>query len=201
MALLTRQNFELLCTVLAERLEGLDFTTQMLPAAAGLDPALANTSQPSGGPHLEAVLDEQPISAWDSIIDIGCGKGSAMRTMLSHPFARVDGIEMSRRLAGIARRNFALLGQSRATVYSINAEQFSGYDRYSFFYFYNPFPKNVMTAVMGRICDSLRRAPRRAILIYDNPVCHDEIIRGGLFRKKSEYPDAWGNRIFVYTDR
>jgi cyclopropane fatty-acyl-phospholipid synthase-like methyltransferase len=50
-------------------------------------------------------LNDLNITANDSIIDIGCGKGSAMLSMLGFPFARVDGVELSQQIGSIAIRN------------------------------------------------------------------------------------------------
>jgi SAM-dependent methyltransferase len=185
---------------IAERLRGLDFTTQIQPGAGGYDPTVVFKSSPSGGGFLRRVLDDLEISAADAIIDIGCGKGSAMRTMAEYPFYKVDGVELSERIAAIARRNFLKLECGKCTVFTMNAADFTEYDRYGFVYFYNPFPEQVMSTVIDNLLGSLTRSPRKIFIIYDNPLCHDEIIKGGVLHKIAEYPDEWGNKIFVYLN-
>ena len=37
------------------------------------------------------------------------------------------------------------------------------------------------------------------IIIYNNPVCHEEIVKSGFYKIK-EFPDAWGNGIFLYSN-
>jgi SAM-dependent methyltransferase len=184
-----------------ERLRGLDFTSQIQPQAGGYDPAVVFKSSPSGGGFLRRVLDDLEITAADAIIDIGCGKGSAMRTMAEYPFYKVDGVELSERIADIARRNFSKLGCDKCTVFTMNAADFTAYDHYGFVYFYNPFPAAVMSKVIDNLLDSLTRAQRKLVVIYDNPLCHEETIKGGVLHKTAEYPDEWGNKIFLYSNK
>lgn len=183
-----------------EMLHGLDFTAQVYPQATGPDPATAYKSSPSGNKYLEAVLNDLKITSADAIVDVGCGKGSAMRTMLKYPFSVVDGVELSEPIALVARRNFERLKAGRCSVFTMNAVDFEAYDPYNFVYFYNPFPAAVMAKVMEHISGSLKRVPRRIVIIYDNPQWGEEILKNKVFRKANEYPDEWGNRIFVYTN-
>jgi SAM-dependent methyltransferase len=185
---------------LLETLHGLDFTAQVYPHATGLDPAIAYKSSPSGNKYLEAVLNDLKITSADAIIDVGCGKGSAMRTMLKYPFSVIDGVELSDPIASVARRNFDRLKAGKCSVFTMNAADFDAYDPYNLVYFYNPFPAAVMAKVMEHISGSLRRVPRRVVIIYDNPQWGGEILKKKAFRKTNEYPDEWGNRIFIYTN-
>jgi predicted RNA methylase len=183
-----------------EKANGLDFTSQVYPQHLGLDPDVFYKSSPSGNRYLEAVLNDMLITPADSIIDVGCGKGSAMRTMLKYPFVRVDGVEILEQISAIARLNFARLKENRCTIFTLNAADFAKYDPYNMVYFYNPFPREIMVKVMDYIVESINRAPRRMVIIYDNPNWGMEITRSGDFIKANEYPDEWGNRIFIYTN-
>src|SRR3990167_1972630 len=91
-------------TVFVERLQGVYFVARVEPEVAGLHPATARRVSPSGNKYLRTVLDNLAISSNDAIIDVGCGKGSAMCIMLEFPFWRVAGIELSQRIVDIARR-------------------------------------------------------------------------------------------------
>jgi Methyltransferase domain len=190
-----------LITVIVERVNGLDFTAHVKLRCFGQDPTVVFKSSPSGGKYLRKVLDDCAITENDAVVDIGCGKGSAMRTLSGYPFFKVGGIELSGRIAAVARRNFRKLHIDKCTVITMNAAEFTDYDRYTFIYFYNPFPPPVMADVLENIYSSLIRTPRRVTLIYDNPLCHDEILKRGVFVRTAEYPDEWGNRIFVYSNR
>jgi SAM-dependent methyltransferase len=184
-----------------ERIAGVDFSGVVYPSEAGLDPALAQAHVGSGDKRLRAVLRDLDISAADRIIDIGCGKGSAMNVMLEFPFARVDGIEASESIAAVARANFAKLriAPERCHVMLADAMQFTSVDDYNYIYFYNPFACEVMAAFMKNVVKSVERTPRRLTVVYDNPVCHESILTTGIFRKLDRnYRDRVGNPIRIY---
>jgi hypothetical protein len=186
-----------------EKMAGVDFSTVVFPEEIGLDPRHAQLVAPSGNRWLRAVLDELGVCAMDAVLDVGCGKGSAMRVMLEFPFSRVDGVEAAEQIARIARTNFATLRVSskRHSVITADASTFTALDHYNFIYFYNPFSCEVMASFMANLRASLTRAPRLVTIVYDNPVCHDTVVEGGVFRKSDrDYPDETGNRIYVYSN-
>lgn len=179
-----------------EQMRGLDFESIVHPGDVGLDPALSFRCSPSGNRFLEAVLRDLTVDRHDRIIDIGCGKGSAMRTMLRHPFSKVAGIELAPAIAGIAKENFRLLREERTAVHNADAALFEQYSDFNFFYLYNPFPASVMEMVLDRIQNSPNGEER--IFIYNNPTCHQIFLSRGL-RHVHTFPDQWGNGIHLYT--
>ncbi|HYK75712.1 MAG TPA: class I SAM-dependent methyltransferase [Daejeonella sp.] len=187
--------------ILVDRFFGLDFLTVIHPEDVGLDSKNAFRSSPSGDGYLKNLLRDFNISSQDSIIDIGCGKGSAMRTMLEFPFKRVDGIELSDHIATIATRNFAKLNVKRCRIFVGDASQFKKFDNYNMVYFYNPFPSNVMLDVIDAIIQSIYRLDRELVIIYNNATCHDTVVGKGIFSKMGVYPDKWGNLISIYSNR
>jgi SAM-dependent methyltransferase len=138
------------------------------------------------------------ITEADSILDIGCSKGSALRQMLQFRFRRVDGLEISGKLCEVARSNFRKLKQNRVQIYNVDARYFSGYGDYNFFYLYHPFPEVVMKDVIACLCKQI--GSKSVTLIYNNPVCSSLLEKAG-FCKLKEYPDEWGNGIYVYSNR
>lgn len=70
-------------------------------------------------------------------------KGSALACMSEFPFARVEGIEISNKLASICVRNFERLKRPKVKVHNIDATKFTRFGEYKYFYFYNPFPVHV----------------------------------------------------------
>ena len=191
---------QLRLNILLERLQGLDFTrANQQPSELGLDAKEVFIPSPSGGKHLRRVLADLDIRPVDSVLDIGCAKGSAMRDLLRHPFARVDGIELSPELAAIARRNFAKLGEARAGVHCADARSFTHYGDYAFFYLYNPFPPAILDQVLQQLVPQTPVGAER-IVIYNNPTGHDVMLRHG-FHALRRYPDFWGHGIQVYGNR
>lgn len=185
-----------------EKLRGVDFSTEVHVDELGLDPNLSVGYHPSGDKYLRQLLKGLVISNQDRILDIGCGKGSAILVMLKFPFAQVDGVEISEDLAKIARRNFKLLGvpAGRIHIVRMNAAKFTQLDAYNFIYLYNPFRRPVFRNVLSNLTNSLKRKPRKMTLIYNNPAYHDDVLNSGFFELASKHPDKWGNKIFVYTN-
>lgn len=122
-----------------------------------------------------------------------------MRCMYAFPFDRIDGIELSEKIASVARQNFRRLGAKRTSIFNISATDFDGYSNYNIFYFYNPFSEKIMVSVLQRIVRSNVEG-RELLIMYNNPVCHTQLKMSG-FTKIREYPDEWGNGIFIYTNK
>ncbi len=186
-----------------ERRQGVDFSIIVDPEDVGLNPQDAQRSFPSAGKYLRKALKNLPISGKDTIIDIGCGKGSAMRVLMDFPFSRVDGVEIAEEIAAVARANFSKLGipASRCTVFTGDACGFKELNAYNYIYFYNPFSPRIMTQCVENICCSLEQSPRAMTIIYNHASCHDAVIANRVFHKVGEYPSEFGNKIFVYSNR
>ena len=121
-----------------------------------------------------------------------------MRCMTKFLFQKIDGIEISGILSNIATKNFAKLNERRVEITNVNASAFSGYRDYDFLYLYNPFPEEVMKKVLSQIKAQIG-SRKETIIIYNNPVCHKQIIKHG-FHKVKEFPDMWGNGITLYSN-
>jgi SAM-dependent methyltransferase len=186
--------------ILAERMRGIDFSTVIQPEEIGFDPEKITHSSPSGNKYLTNLLDDLDVTERDSILDIGSGKGSAIQTMLKYPFSKVDGVELSNYLAVVATQNFKKLNMERTQIFNCDATSFKNFGNYNIFYLYNPFPYEIMVKVINSIYISVKDPNKEIRLIYNNPVCHDAIINQGFFSKTKEYPDEWGNKIYVYSN-
>lgn len=198
---LTLGNLKMKSRILLERFRGLDFITVIQPEDVGLDPKNAYRSSPSGDKFLQNLLFDFNITSQDSIIDIGCGKGSAMRTMLKFHFARVDGLELSEYIANIATRNFERLKATRSRIFIGDASQFKDYDVYNIVYLYNPFPCNIMLNVIDSLIQSIKRSNRELVIIYNNATCNNVVVNSAFFAKIGVYPDKWGNLFSIYSNR
>ena len=183
-----------------QRLRGVDFLQEVKPEDVGLDSAIAYKSSPSGNRYLVRVLKDIGITEADAILDVGCGKGSAMNVMRRFPFRKVDGMEISSHIASIAQANFSRLRVQQCGVYNCDAETFSHYGDYNMFYFYNPFPAEIMKNVISGIIRSIPPAKNEITIIYNNPTCHDTLLDTGCFWWHGTYPDKWGHGIRVYSN-
>lgn len=162
-----------------------------------LDPSRAHDHSNSGGPDLERVLRNLGVTADDSIIDLGCGKGGALMTIAAFPFGRIAGLELSEEMFAVARENLQQAGAGRVELIAGDASEFHDYDGFSHIYMYNPFPEAVMRRVVGHLRASLERSPRKPTVIYKNPQCHDAIIGDGTFELLKTY-DHSGHPFYVY---
>lgn len=186
--------------IILERLRGLDFTKQ-------LDNQQTNVNKADGVyfsssayfPELKKVLTELNITSQDSILDYGSGKGASLLLFRKYAFGKVSGVELSPVLLDIARKNFKRLRVHDINMYHANGRDFQDLDQYNHFYFYNPFPCDVMDAVLNNIRVSIGRKPRTVKLIYCNPKCHQLIVDSGYFQELKRYEGQvdWGN-IIVY---
>lgn len=193
----TMSRFREMGQLVRDRARGLDFLRGVEAEEVGLDPSIAFRSSPSGGAVLKRAMKQLAVSPSDRIIDIGCGKGDAIRTLLHFPFAKVDGLELSRELADTARSNFQRLKESRTSIYTGDARTFRGYSQYNFLYMYNPFPDSVMREVLTVIRSSPPEGHSRT-LIYNNPTCHQAVVGEGGFSNWMDLPGRWDHVIRIY---
>jgi hypothetical protein len=184
-------------TILWEKLHRQDFSIIIPPSELGMDGDLVVHGSSSCDKYLIAVLKNINISSRDSILDIGCAKGGAIKCMSRFPFSKIHGLELSSTLAKIATSNFLKRDEARVCIENINAIDFEGYSEFNIFYFYHPFPEQVMTKVLNNMKMQLD-LEKEVLIIYNHPVCHDQVINSGFYKIK-EFPDAWGNGIFLYS--
>lgn len=155
----------------------------------GIDVQPAWGYSDSGGPWLEPILRTLEITAADSVIDLGSGKGGALLTLARYPFARVDGVEISQQLADISRTNLARAAIVKSQIFCGDAATFVDLDSYTFVYLFNPFPPSVLERVMENLNASIMRRPRPLSIIYMNPEDHDIVMHAGSWRVQS-FPNS-----------
>ena len=165
---------------------GCDFGTWMDQEEAGFCQEQGNKYQPCNG-ALNRVIRDLKIRPQDRILDIGCGKGRAMAIMRRYPFEEVAGIDLSLKLVEIANLNFRRLGLDNCAACQADAAEYEDWDRFNYFYLFNSLPEPVFRRAMARLCASLRRHPRRCVLIYLNPVCHLFLTKQTPFRLVRTY--------------
>jgi SAM-dependent methyltransferase len=153
----------------------------------GLPPDRAHFHSSSGGPDCARILRSLRIPRGSVGLDLGSGKGGAALTMARFPFDEVIGVELSDALIAIARANLQRAGLRHVRFVQADASEFTDLDRVTHIYMYNPFPCNVMRAVMGNVRASLSRRARELTIVYKNPLCHETIVEvPGWFEKTDE---------------
>jgi SAM-dependent methyltransferase len=187
----------------SNRLKGLDLQHASI-ADLGLSASRSEMYSPSGGPLLARVVKGIGVPNGSRVLDLGCGKGSAMFTLGKFPFLEFVGVELSHELVRIAKVNALRLHlPPRFSFVCCDASLFTDYDRFTHLYMYNPFPSIVMQDVMRNVSDSLYKSPRRFIIIYKNPTCHDDILATNMFVVQNEFKFGLGLndtfRVYVHN--
>ena len=92
-----------------DKIYGLDFLSVREEEQSGLNKNLVSKASPSGNKYLNKLLKDLNINDNDSILDIGCAKGSAMKYFTKFPFKKIHGLELSQTLTKICINNFRVL--------------------------------------------------------------------------------------------
>ena len=87
-----------------------------------------------------------------------------MLAMLKFPFARVDGIELSKEISDIAIRKVTNLKKERWQVFNGDATTYKDYNAYSMLYLYDPFPEEIIRQVVDNIHSSISDSEQRCWL-------------------------------------
>ncbi|MET0530625.1 MAG: class I SAM-dependent methyltransferase [Microvirga sp.] len=123
---------------------------------------------------LRAALDQMEDLAGTTFVDFGCGMGRAAIIASEYPFQSVIGVEISKDLSAIARRNARTIRKSfpnRCGIEIINqdARSFHIDDTNLVIFIYNPFGPDLIKIIMMRL-ESIIQAGYSVHIIYQNPV-------------------------------
>ncbi|MBF0299329.1 MAG: class I SAM-dependent methyltransferase [Oligoflexia bacterium] len=187
-------------TIIKEKIQGIDLTKTVSQEELNLNPAIHEKYANSGNKHLCFVLKNLQITKEDQIVDYGSGKGGALLTMAKFPFKKIEGIEISEELHKIACKNIKRLNKNNVFSSNSDALNFNQLDDFNYFYFYNPFNEVLFLPVLKKINNTLFSKPRATTLIYNNPVCHNMIVKETPFKLIAKYPSFYNFKIFVYKN-
>lgn len=106
-----------------------------------------------------------------TFVDLGCGKGRALVIAARHGYPSVVGVEFVGDFCETARENLAAFqrrtgNQSKVEVLHQDAATYRPGPDTTTFFFYNPFPAEVLAAAAQNIHDSWRTHPREVRVIY-----------------------------------
>lgn len=132
----------------------------------------------SAGPYLPSperitrrIVQSLPIDfpSW-TFVDFGSGKGRVCLVASTFAFRRVIGIEISQALHDVALRNIARFAgwQKSAGLEAVcvDARAWEVCDGDVVFHFYHPFGSDILRQVLRNIDASIRRRPRRVLIVY-----------------------------------
>lgn len=128
---------------------------------------------------LAKLLLKQNISYENfTFIDIGSGKGRAVLLASALPFKKIIGVEISKNLTSIAKKNICIFPDEEkkckkielmckdAIEYNLPMEQIV-------LFLFNPFGEPIMRQFVENVRESFHNQPRRVIVIYFNPIHAD----------------------------
>ena len=149
-----------------------------------ISPEDGNPHRYSGGPVLAKILRSLRIPKGSVALDLGVGMGIAAIT-LSRYFSSVIGVDLSPELIAVAKRNVVRMKVTNIELHCVDARAFTdSLDRVTHVYMFNPFDPPVMAVVMQNLRASLARTPRRLVIIYKNPLCHETVVTAGFAHRR-----------------
>jgi SAM-dependent methyltransferase len=132
-----------------------------------------------------------PIAPRDyCFVDYGSGKGRALILAAEAGFRRAVGVEISDRMHAVASKNVEVYRKSRPRsdirLDCADARDFEPPGEDAVYYFCQPFPDWVMSAVLQRLVASVDRSGCRALLLFVTPFGAKAIERTGNFGRIAE---------------
>lgn len=124
----------------------------------------------------------------DAVFDFGCGKGGALVTFLDYGFKTAGGVEYEPKTYAVAQENMDKLGIRNVELICGDARNVTNQlDKYSWFYFFFPFDKEVFEVVINNIKESYKRCQRKIHLIYFTAMDYSFIESTGIFRLVNQF--------------
>lgn len=118
-----------------------------------------------------------------TLLDMGCGKGRVMLVAARFGFRQITGVELVREYCRQAEEQIKTASRSLPSVsFEILCTDAGTYripHGVQTVFFYNPFNKEVMGAVIENILASLRREPRPLFVVYLNPIFKQKFFATG----------------------
>lgn len=139
------------------------------------------------------------------LVDFGSGKGRVLLVAAESGFREVRGVEFAHELCEVARKNVARykaktgvetdfkIIESDAAKYIVSADE-------NVFVVCNPFDETILGAVLDNIAASLRKQPRKVLILYYNPRWGHVIEQRNEFVRVERF-NYWGLIFTVYSNR
>jgi tRNA G46 methylase TrmB len=164
-----------------DRRHGVD-TAGTIPLSA-LDVADENWEygfayEPTDPKYFKTMVGQLPIQFERfTFVDVGSGKGRVLLLATEFPFRRILGLEISKRLQGIAEQNILRFRNNAVNLKCTNVQTVCG-DAATFqipndpclLYLFNPFQEEIMGTFLANIQESLRKWPRELYVVYRTPL-------------------------------
>ena len=124
--------------------------------------------------------DVQEHNYGKSFMDIGVGKGYSIKIASKYNFTKNGGIEYSKKLYQICKKNLLKEHIDTQYIFNIDAQLFNDYGLFDIFYMNNPFDDTIIDVVAKKIFESHKDRKCYIYYINPNPIIREEtIIKNG----------------------
>ena len=160
--------------------------------------------QPTHAMQLRNLFRKLQIPRDKTIVDLGSGKCRVLLVAAEYGFKKVRGIEFSKELCRIANQNFISFSKSypngtKFDIIQADVEEYQIRDDEDIFYLFNPFDDVILSKVLNKIINSIKKRNRKVWIIYFNALHKGVIEKSKHFTKTMEYKNL-GQEFLVYTN-
>ena len=139
-------------------------------------------------------------SSSDVVVVLGCGKGRTVCHFARERVGKVIGVEISKMLCEIARKNAVALRFAKCPIEIRNEDAASTDLREgTIFFMFNPFGEKTLSRVVDAISESKRKGSIR--VIYMNAQFPEVFERNPTFEIVFDYQRKRGQRVIIYQSR
>lgn len=118
---------------------------------------------------LERLAESEYITKDNILVDYGCGKGRVDFYLSAKVGCKAVGIDFDQRMIKKSlENNRSFIGRRKLEFLHISAENYEITEG-DCFYFFNPFPIEILRSVLGKITDSYYNNPRPMRLFFYYP--------------------------------
>ena len=118
---------------------------------------------------LERLAESEYIIDENVVVDYGCGKGRVGFYLSAKLGCKTIGIDFDHRMIEKAKKNLeTFTGKIKPEFICVPAEKYE-IENADSFYFFNPFPIEILQSVLGKIIDSYYENPRSMMLFFYYP--------------------------------
>ena len=118
---------------------------------------------------LERLAESEYVTKEHILVDYGCGKGRVDFYLSAKIGCKTIGIDFDERMIKKALENGkSFVGRVKPEFVCISAENYEVTDA-DCFYFFNPFPIEILRSVLGKLLESYYKNPRSMTLLFYYP--------------------------------
>ena len=118
---------------------------------------------------LKRLAESEYLTRDNILVDYGCGKGRVDFYLSSQIGCKTIGVDFDERMIKKALENCSsYVGKKKPEFLCISAENYEVVNA-DCFYFFNPFPIEILCSVLGKILDSYYENPRSMTLFFYYP--------------------------------